>query len=404
MDLVALDSWSSLSLAIAAVGILLCIAKLFGGTLAGRDTSVHLQLIVGMNCVGLLGLVLGWIPQPIPLLITVAIAIAFILYSMVQRLSSQTARGSLFANITSALSGLSAAQIFGSLALIVTLGPALTYPSGWDELVYHIELPRRWLTISSFSIQNDLPYSALPSLPEVICWLVAPIEHLVAPRLLVWVMWVNGILLFRELLTGIVSRATAEVLVWSVAASRVSLMISANFYVESFLWADTAALCCLLLAPKSINHRSVYVAGVIVGAAVATKMTAIGLAAFLPVAWWLVRSSKTLPAHRVVFSLCIAFLFALPFYLRAWMHCGNPFSPYFAEWFTTDPAIVLNSEFHHELAAGNFGIPGWQGFAAAPFAIAFAREVYDGTFGIQWIVVLACCVLAGKNATRIASQ
>ena len=295
-------------------------------------------------------------------------------------------------------------QIFGFVALLITLGPALTYPSGWDELVYHIELPRRWLTISSFSIQNDLPYSALPSLPEVICWLVAPIEHLVAPRLLVWVMWVNGILLFRELLTGIVSRATAEVLVWSVAASRVSLMISANFYVESFLWADTAALCYLLLAPKSINHRSVYVAGVILGAAVVTKMTAIGLAAFLPVAWWLVRSSKTLPAHQVVFSLCIAFLFALPFYLRAWMHCGNPFSPYFAEWFTTDPATVLNSEFHHELATGNFGIPGWQGFAAAPFALAFAREVCDGTFGIQWIVVLACCVLAGKNAPRIASQ
>ena len=384
MDLVALDSWSSLSLAIAAVGVLLCIAKLFGGALTGRDASVHLQLIVGMNCVGLLGLVLGWIPQPIPLLITAAIAIAFVLYSVVQRLRNQTPRRSLFANIASALNGWSAAQMLGSLALIITLGPALTYPAGWDELVYHIELPRRWLDLSSLSVQGDLPYSALPSLPEIICWLVAPIERLVAPRFLGWVMWVNGVLLFRELLLGIVSRTTAEVLVWAIAASRVSLMISANFYVESFLWADTAALCYLLLIPKSINHRSLYIAGVIVGAAVATKMTAIGLAIFLPVAWWLVRASKTLPAHQVVFSLCIALSFALPFYLRTWVQCGNPFSPYFADWFTADPAILLNSEFHHELAAGNFGIQGWQGFVAAPFALAFAREVYDGTFGIQW--------------------
>ncbi len=413
MDLTALDSWSSLSRAIAAVAILLCIAKLLGGALVGRDPSVPLQLIVGTNCIGLFGLALGWLPQPIPTMVVCVGASVFVFHVMVSRFrprnfERQSRGNSLLANCRSALSGWSVPQVLGLFALLITLGPALAYPSGWDELVYHVELPRRWLNFNSLSVQGDLPYSALPSLPEIICWLVAPIEHLVAPRLLGWVTWVNGILVFRESLRRVASVATAEVLVWAVVASRVSLMISANFYVESFLWADTAALCSLLLFPKAIERRSFYVAGVVVGAALATKMTAIGLAAFLPVAWWLMQSRKILTVRQVLFGLWIALLFAFPFYLRAWVLCGNPFSPYFAGWFTADRATQLTSEFHHELAVGNFGIPGWLGFIAAPIALAFAREVYDGTFGIQWLAVLvlcglACRALVGRAAGRRAA-
>ena len=58
MDLTALDNWASISRAVVAVCVLLSVAKLVGGGVVGRDRSIHLQLIAGMNCVGLLGLAL----------------------------------------------------------------------------------------------------------------------------------------------------------------------------------------------------------------------------------------------------------------------------------------------------------------------------------------------------------
>ncbi|MFO0088969.1 MAG: hypothetical protein ACK52L_24125 [Pirellula sp.] len=414
MDLTALDTWSSLSRALVATGVLLCIGKFIGSALVGRNASVYLQLIVGVNCTGLLGLAMGWVPQPIPMLLMIALATSIVLVGIVRecstwKIQSQSFERSWWVSFAPSLHGWTMPKICGIFGVLITLGPALTYPSGWDELVYHVELPRRWLNERFLSVYSDLPYSALPSLPEVICWSVAPIEHLVAPRLIGWVMWVNGVLLFRESLRTVASAITAEVLVWAVVASRVSLMISANFYVESFLLADTAALCSILLVPKTMDRRSLHVAGLVLGGAIATKLIAIGLAAFLPVACWVVWSRSTVAVRHFVFSLCIAILFASPFYLRAWILCGNPFSPYFAGWFCSDPAMLLMSDFHHELAVGNFGISGWQGFLAASFALAFARELYDGSFGMQWIALLACCgfacyALTNKRSSLIAKQ
>ena len=76
------------------------------------------------------------------------------------------------------------------LALLVlgglTLGPALDWPEGWDELVYHAQLPQRWLRDGGMAVYGDLPYSGFPSLGEAVAWFVAPIEHVIAPRLILW--------------------------------------------------------------------------------------------------------------------------------------------------------------------------------------------------------------------------
>jgi len=63
--------------------------------------------------------------------------------------------------------------------LLLTLGPAMNYPTGWDELVYHSVLPRRWLADGWPRFYVDIPYSGFPSFVEILCWLVAPIESLI---------------------------------------------------------------------------------------------------------------------------------------------------------------------------------------------------------------------------------
>src|SRR4051812_27117546 len=79
----------------------------------------------------------------------------------------------------------------GPLVLaLITLGPAICYPTGWDELVYHQVLPRRWQADGWPTVYSDLPYSGFPSLAEMLFWLMAPLDAVVAPRLLIWVCWI----------------------------------------------------------------------------------------------------------------------------------------------------------------------------------------------------------------------
>jgi hypothetical protein len=72
-----LDSWFSLVKALPAAGIVLYVAKCLGESLAGQSTSVHLHVVLGVNLVGLLALLLGFLPQPIPFLCLCVLGFAF---------------------------------------------------------------------------------------------------------------------------------------------------------------------------------------------------------------------------------------------------------------------------------------------------------------------------------------
>lgn len=102
------------------------------------------------------------------------------------------------------------------------------------------------------SIQTDLPYSALPSLSEILFWLAAPVEHLITPRLLSWVVWAIGFCLLRQTLRHLADTAITTIWLLALFLSPIVLMISANCYVESFVWMDAAALAYLLFVqPES---------------------------------------------------------------------------------------------------------------------------------------------------------
>src|SRR5205823_4430591 len=101
----------------------------------------------------------------------------------------------------------------------VTLGPALCYPTGWDELVYHNVLPRRWLADGWPAFYSDLPYSGFPSLGEILFWLMAPIEGVIAPRLLTWTCWIIGLGLMYRLLRLRTDRTSAAAITLAFAVS-----------------------------------------------------------------------------------------------------------------------------------------------------------------------------------------
>src|SRR5262249_39132921 len=151
--------------------------------------------------------------------------------------------------------------------------------------------------------------------------------------------------------------------------------------------------------------------GLLVGGAAAVKLTGLAIIfAILP--WYVLRCrnfaassmktnvpgiSKTTPTRqansdsclsvsirRIMLPLFVAALFVAPFYLRAWLLAGDPFYPYFARWFSSDPARMEMSRFHHELGS-KFGLHGVTAFFAAPFFLAFMDDLFDGSFGWQFL-------------------
>lgn len=397
MRLDELDNWSALGWAVLVSGIVLGIAMGLGRLVTGRmlsdkAVSAHLQLAVGINLLALIGLLLGTAAVPYPLAIVSAPAVAVVIWYL--RTPSNFGTKSFKATRWRSV-GFSG---YVAVPLVISLGPALTFPSGWDELMYHVELPRRWMNDGWLSIQTDLPYSALPSLSEILFWLAAPVEHLITPRLLSWVVWANGFCLLRETLRHMAGTAITTVWLSALILSPIVLMIGANCYVESFVWMDVAALGYLLFVrpegsapsePAGNSDKRLALAGIVLGGAIATKVTCVGLL-LAPITVWVVihRCSPAL-RKQTIQCVIIALAFAIPFYLRAWFLCGNPVFPYFADLFTRNPVDLEISKFHHALAVGNFGIGGWPGWLMAPFAISFASEVYDGSFGLQWLIFLA---------------
>ena len=381
-------------------------ATTLGHFLIGVKCSFHERFIIGLNVLALVTLCLWRIQPKYPSLILLFFT-AIALLAGIYRLRTKSIRSLISSR---RLDRSSLRKAFGeptcilSLALLWTLGPALTFPAGWDELTYHIALPWRWWREAGLTVQQDLPYSALPSLSEIIFSLGLPVESLIFPRLITWLVWYSGTML---LLSGCAAISTNRWNIWLVclclAISPISLMISANVYVEAFVWADCAAITSLLLrSPSQIGNRLALVLGLLVGGAVATKVTSVGLL-ILPLLFGLSRTKQIkLPALGIYVLSCVCF--ATPFFLRSWIASGNPLAPYYAEWFTDQPCLISVSQYHHQLASGNFGIPGWIGTLAAPFALAMANEIYDGSFGWQWLIIfcLACMVLRERRSAVVS--
>jgi hypothetical protein len=403
-----IESLGSIGGALAAATFLFAAAYGVGGLLvwpatAARDTIDRrlLRIAVGLSLVAGFGAALGmakWLTGGRSLGLVLALTLLNAL--SLRRRSTAHGRSAQFAHRRE--SPWLAAPVF-ALALI-TLGPALAYPTGWDELVYHSVLPRRWLADGWPAFYADLPYSGFPSLGEILFWLVAPVESVIAPRLITWTCWILSLVMTYRLLRRSLAAASAATLMLVFALSETVLLISANCYVEAILMMNVAAM--LLAMERHERERQLVgewrhaaILGVLGGGAAAVKLT--GLAVLVvPCLWYLGRDWRDRRFRFLVpcaLYVTIASVTALPFYLRPWLLTGNPLYPYYAEWFTADPARLEMSRYHHGLGAA-FGLHSGVGFFAAPVLLAYDSLLYDGSFGWQLLIFIALAALAAIAA------
>jgi hypothetical protein len=424
MTLDEANAWTILLSSVLGVSILYLASLFFSRLLLwDEQVSFHLRIALGLPFCALLGLLTCWLPSPVPL------ALLMIAGGLGAIWSVRMFRAVWYPGVRDHR----LYDAFAIGALLFSVGPAISLPAGWDELVYHITLPQRWRTTTGLPVYGDLPYSGLPSLAEILFWEVAPIEGFVTPRLLAWLAWFHGLMLFGQSLSKVVAPAVSRCMVWAFGLSNVSLLISANCYVEAFVWLAIAALLYVLVLEerKVSRHKRYMMLGILIGGAIATKLTSVGLL-LVPLFHGLCsifrspfyerpdssefervpsnpsialdsksyssRDTQSWAIHsfsdaiKMATACCgWAVLFAIPFYLRPLVYTGNPFFPYFASWFSSDPTMLAVSSFHHDLATGKFGLMDWFWFPIAPFLLSNMTELYDGDFGFQWLAMLILC-------------
>jgi hypothetical protein len=425
------ESLGSASGAVAATLLLLAAALGAGwlvvpGAKAGSRRVVEVWLIraaVGLDLVGWLGVILGslrLLGGRAPLILLAGLAglnVVPLWRRWLDRRAQVAGRG--------AASSAGRLPRWARLAIgvvgLITLGPALCFPTGWDELVYHHELPRRWQADGWPAVYFDLPYSGFPSLGEIVFWLATPLGGAIVPRLVSWLCWAGSLVLVYRLLVRRLAVRSAAALVAAFALSSAVLLVSANCYVESLLMLNFAAALVALADRRLLSSpwRRAMVLGILAGGAAAAKLT--GLAVSVAIGawyagqlWWPPRTTEQGEEPRMArrtriggmlvdpcpsvlirgcLISCVFLMFTAPFYLRPGVLTGDPFYPYFAWWFSGDPARVEMSRYHHELGA-RFGLHEAAAIVQAPVFLAFGEEVFDGSFGWQFLLVLVLAAMA----------
>lgn len=376
----------------------------------GWPGRLALRCALGLNLIGLLGIVLGqlrWLSGDRSVWLLAACLVTGLLGGGLRRSAAEPLPAKTRSKTPPAPKpawGLRLGWLLAGVAAFLTLGPSLTLPAGWDELVYHMPLPLRWLASSRPEVYGDLPYSAFPSLAETLFWLMGPIDSLIAPRLVSWSACLMAIVLLEGHLRRILSPAAALGLTVAFAISPAVLLVGANCYVESFQLLSLAAWLPFVLRDCSGDEagspRERVCEGILIGGAAAVKLNGLVWLLF-PVLFELLRNRTREPHStdpppsparsrllRLGLTLAVALAVCAPFYLRPWRATGNPFSPYFAELFSSDAAEVETSRYHHALAS-SFGVRSLATFVTAPILLAWNDRLYDGSFGWQSLLLLA---------------
>ncbi len=273
--------------------------------------------------------------------------------------------------------------------VVLSIG-AFQYPASWDECVYQLAVPRRWLADGRILLYRDLPYSGFPMLPQFLYVPMMKFGGLAAVKLMIY----GGTACFFASLTllacGGVRRNLIGACVFAASFLIAPLMVHVliSGYAEPLMGSLLAA--GLLLADaalKAPDKRAespgfAVVCGILAGAMAAIKLTG-GFAGAALLLYVLLRKRRKLDVLYIFLFAVAGALFALMFYQRPWLEVRNPFWPYFGGVFGSPD--IMTSNYHHLLGTAKFA-----GFSIITVILLLPgltfpalSRMFDGVFGLQ---------------------
>jgi len=218
------------------------------------------------------------------------------------------------------------------LLLVLTLADALTPPWDYDGLMYHLLGPKLFLQAGSIIPLPRLWQANGPLTAEMLFMFglglgsetLAKLTHLAFA------------LVYLALAHAYASRLLGRAAAWTALAALLGvplLLFYAGLAYADFAWAafQVAALLCLQIWLDKRLRRWLVTAGIMAGLALGSKYLALAPVAVLGlVVLWGSRGkgARRLFGDGALFG-GLAFLVALPWYLRNWIELGNPVFPFY---------------------------------------------------------------------------
>ena len=305
--------------------------------------------------------------------------------------------------------GAGALLVFAAFLAAPLLLAAAEPPFYWDASTYHLAVPRFYAEAHGFTY---LPYNTYASMP------------LGATMFYLWgMLWdgyttANACYLAVSLLAIAVTYRVARI--WlnqfyaAIAAALVYFtpvvfIVQPGAHVDHFVMLYGAA-CLYTYFKIDVGVRSwrrALMMGIFLGAALAIKYTSIWLlAAFVPVFIWDL-AKKRLTVRDVAVTTAIAFVFVVPWLVKAYVERGNPLFPLWYDVFggrdfTAEQAKRLVA-WQHQMGAGR----GWSDYLLLPFRISVQGDLDYATFcGVYLPFLLPLAIIAAvafRKAGRLVA-
>lgn len=228
-------------------------------------------------------------------------------------------------------------SLYCGLMLTIALLWALTPPTAWDGLVYHLTAPKLYLATGRISHPLDLPYLGFPELMEMLfAWGMG----LGGERAAAAVHWFYGLLMVGALLTEGQHRVGPWAAAVLLSAPTVVLLAGWPYVDLALMLYSTLAFLALLRSQSDDPHRRAWLAlsGVGAGLALSTKYTALALLPALALTLLAIRSAgtNTRLAPMLGRAACdllllggVALALWFPWLLKNLLLTGNPTYPFF---------------------------------------------------------------------------
>ncbi|HVA66664.1 MAG TPA: phospholipid carrier-dependent glycosyltransferase [Elusimicrobiota bacterium] len=338
----------------------------YGAALAGVEISVFALIATGAGRVVLSGLGLCDISESQRTLIGATLGLGVLSLSIFALAAGHLLRGwavslalALFwifgwTEMRAALSSLSSnrnllkERPLAAAGLVAILGmvflACLVPPHQYDELVYHLALPQAYIRTGSFAGAASPVYSRFPQNGEMLFALALLMNSDILAHLFMWLALALSAWWIFEM--GKLEAPLSCVLIACLLllGHPAAMLLSAAAYVDplAMLWITAAVLCFLrwneIGAARSGARGWLLLSGIFTGLAIGTRYYAGAAAGIFGAAllWRAVIKNEERGvklADFAVYFLATTAL-ALPWLIKNFLNCGDPFFPFFAGIFS----------------------------------------------------------------------
>ncbi len=230
------------------------------------------------------------------------------------------------------------------------LADALVPPTWWDEVAYHLAVPKIYIQNHALVYISFIPYSNWPMEAEILFTLGLLLRSELLPHLIEWSAMVFtcwGLYLLGKRLFSAEIGLLAAVL-FSTTPMVLSLAGTALIEPSLTLFTFFAVLCFIEWVETQEDKYKVLSAW-LGGLAASTKLNAALVAVFigfLAAAFILSRTKSIKAAGMQLLTMgSISFSIVLPWYIKNWSYTGNPFWPFLLEIFGGRNWDALGSEY-----------------------------------------------------------